>query len=70
MKVAEGFGMRAFDLAESDDPRAALERAFRTPGPCLVHAPIDADEHVYPMVPPGAANKDMIGGPTHVTTCV
>jgi len=27
--------------------------------------PIDAEENVYPMVPPGAANRDMIGGESH-----
>ncbi|MFA9209883.1 MAG: hypothetical protein ACEQSN_17250, partial [Yersinia sp. (in: enterobacteria)] len=32
------------------------------PGPVLIHALIDVDEKVYPMVPPGAANIDMIGG--------
>ena len=29
--------------------------------PCLIHASIDAEQKVYPMVPPGAANRDMIG---------
>lgn len=60
--VARGFGMPAYDLAESPDPVAMLVQALRTPGPCLIHAPIDVNEKVYPMVPPGAANKDMIGG--------
>ena len=41
--------------------------ALGTPGPCLIHAPIDVQEKVYPMVPPGAANKDMIGGEAYVT---
>ena len=61
-RVAEGFGMATVDLATSTDPAAAIERAFARRGPCLVHAPISAEEMVYPMVPPGAANKDMIGG--------
>ncbi len=65
VRIAEGFGMRAYDLADCADPADLLERAFHEPGPCLVHAPIDAAETVYPMVPPGAANRDMIGGETH-----
>jgi hypothetical protein len=28
----------------------------------LIHASIDMNEQVLPMVAPGAANKDMIGG--------
>ena len=54
--------MAVYDLATAPDPHATLAHALSTPGPCLIHAPIDAQEKVYPMVPPGAANKDMIGG--------
>lgn len=68
VRVAEGFGVRAFDLAEEGDVSGALRRAFEERGPCLIHAPIDAHEMVYPMVPPGAANRDMIGGECHVVT--
>jgi acetolactate synthase-1/2/3 large subunit len=62
LAITEGFGMRVYDLAGAADPCAILARALRERGPCLIHAPIDAQEKVYPMVPPGAANKDMIGG--------
>ena len=62
VKIAEGFGMRAVSLGSAADPAAALAGALREPGPCLIHAPISADERVYPMVPPGGANIDMIGG--------
>ena len=63
--IAKGFGMRAFALSASDDPVATLTEAMQTEGPCLVHVPIGRDEEVYPMVPPGAANKEMIGGENH-----
>jgi acetolactate synthase-1/2/3 large subunit len=62
IKVAEGFGIRAVDLDQAEQPRAALADALNTRGPCLIHASIDMHEKVYPMVPPGASNKDMIGG--------
>mgnify|MGYP001370564822 CR=1 FL=1 len=62
LKLAEACGVRGVDLDAASDPRAALKEALTTPGPCLIHASIDVDEMVYPMVPPGAANKDMIGG--------
>jgi acetolactate synthase-1/2/3 large subunit len=62
VKIAEGFGVRALDLNESRDPLADLERALKREGPCLVRVPVQAEDNVYPMVPPGAANIDMIGG--------
>ncbi|MDQ7834903.1 MAG: acetolactate synthase large subunit [Humidesulfovibrio sp.] len=64
VKIAEGFGVRALDLNESRDPMADLERALKREGPCLVRVPVQAEDNVYPMVPPGAANIDMIGGET------
>lgn len=62
VKIAEGFGVPALDLDKAEDPRAALAEALRAPGPCLIHATIDREQFVYPMVPPGAANTEMIGG--------
>lgn len=62
VKIAEGFGVPAIDLDKADDPRAALVEALNAPGPCLIHATIDREQFVYPMVPPGAANTEMIGG--------
>ena len=53
--------MRAVDLDPAPNPRAVLAEALNTPGPCLIHATIDPNEFVYPMVPPGAANSEMIG---------
>ena len=59
--AARAFGIAALDLDQADDPCAALAAALAQPGPCLIHAGIDAEQKVYPMVPPGAANRDMIG---------
>jgi len=67
-KIAHGFGMSAYDLANSKEPAETLAHAFRERGPCLINAPIDVREKVYPMVPPGAANKDMIGGETYAAS--
>ena len=61
VRVAEGFGVPAHDLGRGD-PVETLARALAAPGPCLIHAPVRPDAKVYPMVPPGAANRDMIGG--------
>ncbi len=66
VRIAEGFGVAACDLGSAEDPLEILEGALREPGPCLIHVPIAPDENVFPMVPPGAANRDMIGGETYV----
>ena len=61
IKVAQGLGIGALDLDLESDPAAALQAAIARPGPCLIHASIDVEQKVYPMVPPGAANREMIG---------
>lgn len=63
--VARGLGVQAIDLAEENDPMEAMARAFTQPGPALINVPIEQTEDVYPMVPPGAPNKEMIGGQRH-----
>lgn len=63
--IAKGFGMQAFALGAGENPFVTLTEAMETEGPCLVHVPVGRDEEVYPMVPPGAANKQMIGGENH-----
>lgn len=62
VKIAEGFGIRAVDLDASENPCATLAEVLNEPGPCLIHASIDREQFVYPMVPPGGANTEMIGG--------
>ncbi|PWC15682.1 acetolactate synthase large subunit [Brenneria roseae subsp. americana] len=61
LAIAAGFGFATCDLNAADDPRTALAEALNRPGPALIHVLIDVNEKVYPMVPPGAANIDMIG---------
>jgi acetolactate synthase-1/2/3 large subunit len=62
VRIAQGFGIHAVDLDTAENPRATLAQALKAPGPCLIHATIDREEFVYPMVPPGGANTEMIGG--------
>jgi len=61
MQIAAGFGLYACDLNAEADPHAALQAAISRPGPALIHVRIDPQQKVYPMVPPGAANTEMVG---------
>ncbi|HBL5000387.1 acetolactate synthase large subunit [Enterobacter cloacae] len=61
MQIAAGFGLHTCDLNAEEDVQAALQAAISRPGPALIHVRIDPEQKVYPMVPPGAANTEMVG---------
>ncbi|MCL6334156.1 acetolactate synthase large subunit [Pectobacterium carotovorum subsp. carotovorum] len=61
LAIAAGFGFATCDLNAAAEPQAALQEMLNQPGPALIHVLIDANEKVLPIVPPGAANIDMIG---------
>ncbi|WP_427034560.1 acetolactate synthase large subunit [Enterobacter cloacae] len=61
MQIAAGFGLHTCDLNAEEDVHAALQAAISRPGPALIHVRIDPEQKVYPMVPPGAANTEMVG---------
>ena len=58
--LAEAFGVAGVDLDACFDPAAALEEALNAPGPALIHARVDRDAMVFPMVRPGEANTEML----------
>ena len=62
--IVRGFGWKVFELAENCSEEILAE-ALATTGPCLIHMPVSREEKVLPMVPPGAANRIMIGGDTN-----
>ena len=59
--IAKGFGLAAIDLGKSDNPLQELERTLAIREPVFINVPIEYSENVFPMVPPGSANKTMIG---------
>ena len=61
MQIAAGFGLHTCDLNAEEDAHAALQAAISRPGPALIHVRIDPEQKVYPMVPPSAANTEMVG---------
>ena len=60
VRMAESFGMPAYDLGATSNTNEMLEFALGSTGPCLIHAPMLPEDNVYPMVPPGAANIDTL----------
>ena len=58
--IAAGFGLEAYDLAKVGDPLRLFEKLITEPGGALINIPTELAAHVFPMVPPGGANKDML----------
>jgi len=62
-RVAESFGIPAFRLDKGADTGAAIERLLAAPGPLLAHVVIDREANVWPFVPPGKPNDEMMEAP-------
>lgn len=58
--VARAFGIEAFTITKRDEVSAALKRLLAAKGPVFLHVKIDPKENVWPLVPPGKSNSDMI----------
>lgn len=58
--LAEAFGIPGETISSKDDVLPAIQRMLATPGAYLLHVAISADENVWPLVPPGAANQHMM----------
>jgi len=62
VKVAEAFGIEAFRIDRRDQVEAGLARLLAAKGACLAHVVIDPKENVWPLVPPGKSNAEMMEG--------
>ncbi|MFH2120469.1 MAG: biosynthetic-type acetolactate synthase large subunit [Pseudomonadota bacterium] len=60
--VARGFGIPAERVAVDEDPAEAIARMSGAEGPYMVEAMVDPNNYVYPIIPPGASNVEMICG--------
>src|SRR5215831_15030030 len=60
VKLADAYGCVGIRATKPADVVPALEKAFKTPGPVVVDVWVDKHECVFPMVPAGGANTDMI----------
>jgi acetolactate synthase-1/2/3 large subunit len=58
--VAKAFQIDAFTVNTRDEVDAGMDRLLNTDGPVLMHVKIDPGENVWPLVPPGRSNADMM----------
>ncbi|MTV27038.1 biosynthetic-type acetolactate synthase large subunit [Nitriliruptoraceae bacterium ZYF776] len=61
MKLADAYGIPGFRISTPDELEATLAKAVAiTDQPVLVEFRVDPDELVFPMVPSGASNDDVL----------
>ncbi|MEM9422097.1 MAG: acetolactate synthase 2 catalytic subunit [Pseudomonadota bacterium] len=61
-EVAKAFGVEGFTISKREEVSDAIGRLLEADGPILMHAIIDPSENVWPLVPPGKSNSDMMEG--------
>ncbi len=62
--AARAFGVEGVDLPAqmgTTERLMALAHALETPGPCVINFALPSEQDVLPMVPPGGANREMVG---------
>jgi len=59
--LAHAFGIEAFGIERREQVPAAIRRLLDTAGPVLCHVRIDPRANVWPLVPPGKSNGEMMG---------
>ncbi len=60
--LAKAFDIPALTINQADQIEQGLDQLINSDGPFLLHVQIDEKENVWPLVPPGKANHDMLEG--------
>lgn len=61
VKLAEAFGAKGFRTETKSEFEGVFREAFKNCiGPCFIECPVDKDEFVLPMLPPGGSVEEMI----------
>ena len=60
IKLADAYGIRGYRAETPKETTDVLEEALNKKGPCIVDVVVDAEEHVYPLVPAGGATRDIV----------
>jgi acetolactate synthase I/II/III large subunit len=62
VKLAEAFGATGMRVTQDDELEDAMRTAIETDGPVVLDVHVRKEENCYPMIPAGAAARDMVGG--------
>jgi acetolactate synthase I/II/III large subunit len=61
VKLAQAYGIKAFRIRRAGDVDRVLKAAMEyDEGPCVIDAEVVKEDNVFPMIPAGAALKDML----------
>jgi acetolactate synthase I/II/III large subunit len=61
VKLAEAFGATGLRCEDAADLEETMATALTTPGPVLLDVRVSPEENCFPMIPAGAAARDMVG---------
>jgi acetolactate synthase-1/2/3 large subunit len=60
VKLADAYGAVGLSTAKPEEVEATLKEGLRIPKPVIMHFIVEREECVYPMVPAGAPNSEML----------
>ncbi|MDP4180284.1 MAG: biosynthetic-type acetolactate synthase large subunit [Bacillota bacterium] len=60
--IANGFGVKGIKIENAENALEIIRKHIKEPGACVIDVPVSPQENVLPIVPPGKANYEMIGG--------
>ncbi len=60
VKLAEAYGIKGFHIGRPEETEKVLREAVAYPGPCLIHAEVEREDNVFPMIPAGADYSKML----------
>ena len=63
IQLAESFGATGIRVTTDDGIKPAIERARSIKGPVVIDFVVEPEANVYPMVPPGGSNSEMVHDP-------
>jgi acetolactate synthase-1/2/3 large subunit len=61
VKLAEAFGCTGMRCTDKGELRDSMRTALETEGPVLLDVHVTKEENCFPMIPAGAAARDMVG---------
>jgi acetolactate synthase-1/2/3 large subunit len=61
VKLADAFGAKGMRVSQDDQLEDAMREAVASPGTVVLDVQVRQEENCYPMIPAGAAARDMVG---------